>query len=150
MRIIRYFAGFCKSPTRISSNASLFFNTMCNLREGDQVSVYRKITNDDILRFAEVTGDYNPIHTESAKNIVHGAFLNGLVSGLIGTKLPGAGTVVIEQHLTFPKPCYAGDTVEVTVKVLSVRKIIKCEYTCIANGENIVLEGVAKVMKKIL
>lgn len=148
MRVIQYFLGFCTSPARIKTR--LFCNTMCNLTEGDQISVYRKITNNDILKFAELTGDFNPIHTESARNIVHGAFLNGLVSGLIGTKLPGAGTVVIEQHLTFPKPCYAGDIVEITVKVVSVRKIIKCEYTCIANGENVVLEGIAKVMKKIL
>jgi acyl dehydratase len=124
--------------------------TMNNVREGDQVSVFKVITNDDILKFAELTGDYNPIHTESAKNIAHGALLNGLVSGLIGTQLPGAGTIVIEQNLTFPKPCYAGDTVEVVVKIISVRKIIKCAYICIANGEKVVLEGKAKLMKKIL
>ncbi|KAH0952337.1 hypothetical protein HN011_006605 [Eciton burchellii] len=97
---------------------------MNNLREGDQVSVFKVITNDDILKFAELTGDYNPIHTESAKNIAHGALLNGLVSGLIGTKLPGAGTIVIEQNLIFPKSCYAGDTVEVVVKIISAKMYI--------------------------
>ncbi|XP_026830811.1 uncharacterized protein LOC105283049 [Ooceraea biroi] len=107
---------------QITSKVRSFANTTTkNLREGDQVSVFKIITNDDILKFAELTGDYNPIHTESARNIAHGALLNGLVSGLIGTKLPGAGTVVIEQNLTFPKPCYAGDTVEVTVKIVSAK-----------------------------
>lgn len=152
MKLIQFFTGFFKNYSiKTPSKIRLFANTtMNNLREGDQVSVFKVITNDDILKFAELTGDYNPIHIDSARNIAHGALLNGLVSGLIGTKLPGAGTIVIEQNLTFPKPCYAGDTVEVIVKIVSVRKIIKCEYMCIANGDKIVLEGEAKVMRKIL
>lgn len=151
MKLIQFFTGFLKNHSmKTSSKIRLYANTINNLREGDQVSVFKVITNDDILKFAELTGDYNPIHIESTRNIAHGAFLNGLVSGLLGTKLPGAGTIVIEQNLTFPKPCYAGDSVEVIVKIVSVRKIIKCVYMCIANGDKIVLEGEAKVMRKIL
>ncbi|XP_036145532.1 uncharacterized protein LOC105831343 [Monomorium pharaonis] len=151
MKLIRFFVGFLKNHSvKSASKVRSFANSMNNLREGDQVSVLKVITNDDILKFAELTGDHNPIHTESARNIAHGALLNGLVSGLIGTKLPGAGTIVIEQNLTFPNPCYAGDTVEVIVKITSVRKIIKCVYMCIANEDRIVLEGEAKLMRKIL
>lgn len=151
MKLIQFFTGFLKNHFIRTSKMRSFADTaMNNLREGDQVSVLKVITNDDILKFAELTGDHNPIHTESARNIAHGALLNGLVSGLIGTKLPGAGTIVIEQNLTFPKPCYAGDTVEVIVKITSIRKIIKCAYMCIANGDRIVLEGEAKLMRKIL
>ncbi|XP_014470849.1 PREDICTED: hydroxyacyl-thioester dehydratase type 2, mitochondrial-like [Dinoponera quadriceps] len=150
MKLIQFFAGFLKHyPVRIS-NVRTFADSTMNLREGDQVSIFRVITNEDIFKFAELTGDYNPIHVDSAKNIVHGALLNGLVSGIIGTKLPGAGTIVIEQHLMFPRPCYAGDSVEVTVKILSVRKIITCSYLCIANGNKLVLEGEAKLMRKLL
>lgn len=149
---IQSFAGFLKNHSiRTLFKARSFADTtMNNLREGDEVSVFKKITNNDILKFAELTGDYNPIHTESAKNIVHGALLNGLVSGLIGTKLPGPGTIVIEQNLIFPKPCYAGDSVEIIVRIVSVRKIIKCTYVCIANENEVVLEGEAKLIKKIL
>ncbi|GAB1868349.1 Armadillo repeat-containing protein 7 [Camponotus japonicus] len=122
MKLIQFFTGFLKNYSMNSFKTRLFANTaMNNLREGDQVSVFKVITNDDILKFAELTGDYNPIHTESAKNIAHGALLNGLVSGLIGTKLPGAGTIVIEQNLKFPKPCYAGDSVKVIVKIVSAK-----------------------------
>ncbi|XP_012055341.1 PREDICTED: armadillo repeat-containing protein 7 [Atta cephalotes] len=122
MKLIQFFAGFLKNHSvRTTKIRSFADTTMNNLREGDQVSVLKIITNDDILKFAELTGDHNPIHTESARNIAHGALLNGLVSGLIGTKLPGAGTIVIEQNITFPKPCYAGDTVEVIVKITSNR-----------------------------
>ncbi|XP_032664687.1 uncharacterized protein LOC116841176 [Odontomachus brunneus] len=117
--------------------------TMNDLREGDQVSIFKVITNDDILKFAELTGDYNPIHVESAKNIAHGALLNGLVSGIIGTKLPGPGTIVIEQNLTFPKPCYAGDTVEVTVKIVSAKMflisvmVVLCVSYSYTEGNNV-------------
>lgn len=150
MKLIQLFAGFLKNhPMKVSSKAR-WFAAMNDLREGDQVSLFKVITNDDIQRFADLTGDYNPIHTESARNIAHGALLNGLVSGLMGTKLPGAGTIVIEQSLTFPKPCYAGDTVEVIVKIASIRKIIRCVYMCIANGDKVVLEGEARVIRKIL
>lgn len=152
MKLIQSFAGFFKnySMKTLFKARSFADTTMNNLREGDQVSVCKKITNNDILKFAELTGDYNPIHTESAKNIAHGALLNSLVSGIIGTKLPGPGTIVIQQNLTFPKSCYAGDSVEIIVKIISVRKIIKCTFMCIANGDKVVLEGEAKLMKKTL
>lgn len=151
MKLIKLFTGFLKHhPAKMFEVRSFANTTTNNLREGDQVSVFKVITNYDILKFAELTGDYNPIHVDSSRKIAHGALLNGLVSGIIGTKLPGAGTIVIEQHLMFPNPCYAGDTVEVIVKIVSVRKIILCTYMCIANGDKIVMEGEAKLMRKLL
>lgn len=118
-----------------------------NLKIGDKVSVSRTVTEEDVSDFARLTKDYNPVHFSSPKNIVHGAFLNGLISGVLGMKLPGPGTVVIEQILKYPKPCYVGDTIEVSVQVTSVRKIIKCKYMCIANSDRVVLEGEAKLVK---
>lgn len=114
----------------------------------NEISVFKTITKDDVLNFAKLTGDYNPIHTESSNNLVHGALLNGLVSGVLGTKVPGPGTIVVEQNLKFPAPCYAGDTIEIKVLIVSERKIMKCEYTCIANGDKVVLKGNAKLIKK--
>lgn len=84
-----------------------------SLKVGDKVSVKRKITEEDVRLFADLTKDYNPIHFEPEKGIVHGAFLNGLVSGVIGTALPGFGTVVVQQDLKFPKPCYIGNEVSI-------------------------------------
>ncbi|XP_046586529.1 armadillo repeat-containing protein 7 [Neodiprion lecontei] len=127
-----------KLPSKLASDQ--------NLKPGDSITITKSITEDDILSFAKLTDDFNPIHITSPKNIVHGAFLNGLVSGVIGTKLPGAGTIVVEQIIRYPKPCYAGDTVSITVEIVTVRKIIKCKYRCIANMERIVLEGEAKLM----
>lgn len=83
---------------------------------GDQITVKRKITVNDVKSFTELTNDTNPIHQDPVNGIVHGAFLNGLVSGVIGTKLPGSGTIVVEQHLKFPKPCYVNNEV-ITIKI---------------------------------
>ncbi|OAD60416.1 Armadillo repeat-containing protein 7 [Eufriesea mexicana] len=119
-----------------------------SVKAGNEISVFKTITKDDVSNFAKLTGDYNPIHFNSSNNLVHGALLNGLVSGVLGTKIPGPGSIVVEQNITFPAPCYAGDTIEIKVQIVSVRKIMKCEYICIANGKNIVLKGNAKLIKK--
>lgn len=118
-----------------------------NLKIGDRVSVSRTVTTEDVQDFARLTKDYNPIHIDSPRKVVHGAFLNGLISGVLGMKLPGPGTIVTEQILKYPKPCYVGDTLQVSVEVVSVRKIIKCKYTCVANSDTVVLEGEAKLIK---
>lgn len=131
---------YCTGPSSVVRNVNI----------GNEISVFRTITREDILNFAKLTGDYNTIHVDSTSNIVHGALLNGLVSGVLGTKVPGPGTIVVEQNLTFPAPCYAGDTIEIKVQIISVRKIMKCEYTCVANGEKVVLQGNAKLIKKVV
>lgn len=112
-----------------------------DLRIGNKVSVERTITDQDVLGFAKLTHDFNPIHIDLPVKIVHGAFLNGLLSGVLGTKLPGPGTIVVEQLIRYPKPCYVGDKICITVEVQSVRKIIKCKYSIVANSEKLVLEG---------
>lgn len=135
---------FIKAPSEVH-----FHSASKDLKEGEQVSILKTITNSDVLNFAQLTNDFNPIHINSTKNIVHGALLNGLISGVLGTKLPGPGTIVAEQFLKFPHPCYVGDTVEIKVQIISVRKIVKCAYTIIANGDRIVLKGEAKLIIKV-
>ncbi|XP_014605231.1 PREDICTED: uncharacterized protein LOC106787408 [Polistes canadensis] len=100
-----------------------------SLKVGDRVSISKTITNSDVLSFAQLTSDYNPIHITSDKNIVHGALLNGLVSGVLGTKLPGPGTIVTEQTLKYPNSCYVGDTVEIIVQIISFEMYLK--FICI-------------------
>ena len=136
-----------KYCTKVSSSANI--ETFENLKIGNKVCIQRTVTEDDVLGFAKLTNDYNPIHINSTKNIVHGAFLNGLLSGILGTKLPGPGTVVVEQIIKYPKPCYVGDTVEICVEITSVRKIVKCKYTCTANSERVVMEGEAKLVTDV-
>jgi len=64
------------------------------LQEGDTASLSRTITKEEVLQYAELTGDFNPVHLGDDKDdgLVHGALLLGLVSGLVATRLPGPGT----------------------------------------------------------
>lgn len=149
MKLSKSFSKLLKRYCTGASGLTNSTNNLNNLNIGSKISIFKTITKNDVLNFAELTGDHNPVHVETSNNLVHGALLNGLVSGVLGTKLPGPGTLVLEQNLTFPAPCYAGDTIEIKVEIVSIRKIMKCEYICIANGEKIVLKGNAKVIKKL-
>lgn len=148
MKLTKTFLEFLKKFCTSASDVTSSSNVLNSIKPANEVTIFKTITNDDVLNFAKLTGDHNPVHTGSSNNLVHGAFLNGLVSGVIGTRVPGPGTIVVQQNLTYPKPCYAGDTIQIKVQIVSTRKIIKCEYTCIANGEKIVLKGDAKLIKK--
>ena len=95
---------------------------------GDEHKFERYISADDVKRFAEVVGDLNPIHLDVEfaersffkKRIVHGAFLAGLISKVLGMDFPGQGTVYISQNSTFKRPVYVDTTVLVEVKVTQV------------------------------
>lgn len=118
-------------------------------KAGDKVTVKRKLTNEDLQAFSQLSGDTNPIHSAVGQEraIVHGAFLNGLVSAVIGTRLPGPGTLVVSQNLNFPNKCYANEEVTVTVQLVEDRKIIKVEFFCeVTEEKKIVLFGDAKLI----
>lgn len=113
---------------------------------GDRVVVLKRVNKTDIDNFARLSGDTNPIHSGD-RPTVHGVHLAGLVSGVIGTKLPGDDTVLASKNLRFPNACYAGDLVKIEVKILSIRKLIKCAFWC-SVGDKIVMEGSADVINK--
>lgn len=120
-----------------------------DFKEGDKVAVQRKITSEDVEAFARLTGDTNHIHfkNDHKRAIVHGALLNGIVSAVIGTKLPGSGTLVVSQNLNFPNKCYVDDEVSVTVELVEIRKIIKVKFVCeTVSDKKIVLHGDAKLL----
>ena len=95
---------------------------------GDSFSFERYISADDVKQFAEVVGDLNPIHLDAQfaeksffkRRIVHGAFLAGLISKILGMDFPGQGTVYISQNSVFKRPVYVDTTVNVEVKVTEV------------------------------
>ncbi|XP_076256084.1 hydroxyacyl-thioester dehydratase type 2, mitochondrial-like [Rhynchophorus ferrugineus] len=116
---------------------------------GDQATLTKRISAKDVNTFMKLSGDSNPIHSSVGDQnaVVHGAYLNSLVSCIIGTKLPGAGTLVVKQTLNFPNKCFVGDTVTVTVKVLEIRKIIKVAFNCmVEEDEKVVLYGDAHLI----
>lgn len=95
---------------------------------GDGFSFERYISAEDVQQFADVVGDHNPIHLDAEfaersffKNrIVHGAFVAGLISKVLGMDFPGQGTVYISQTSVFKRPVLVDTTVKVEVKVTEV------------------------------
>ncbi|HXZ01054.1 MAG TPA: MaoC family dehydratase [Stellaceae bacterium] len=115
----------------------------------------KTVKSSDVVGFAELTGDRNPIHlsehfaakTPFKGRIAHGLYTAGLVSAVIGTRLPGPGAVYISQTLNFKAPVRIGDTVETTVQVIELTKQgrrAKLSCTCTVGG-SVVLEGEAIV-----
>src|SRR3990172_12567773 len=97
-------------------------------KAGDGYSFERFISADDVRQFSEIVGDVNPIHLDAhvaeksffKKRIVHGAFLAGLISKILGVDFPGEGTVYISQNTVFKRPVYVDSTVKVEVLVTQV------------------------------
>src|SRR5687768_15226053 len=115
----------------------------------------KTISSKDVIGFAEITGDRNPIHlsehfaarTPFGTRIAHGLYTAGLISAVLGTRLPGPGAVYISQTLNFRAPVRIGDTVEVAVVVAELneeRRRARLACTCSVAGE-VVLDGEALV-----
>lgn len=91
-----------------------------------RVSEKIKITNDMVIKFADVTGDVNPLHLDDEyskktifkKRIVHGMLLVSFFSKLIANKYPGEGSIYLQQDVKFKNPCYIDDEVEVIVELV--------------------------------
>ena len=106
--------------------------TFDELSAGQSASLRHVVTAQDIVMFAAVSGDVNPAHldAEYTKNtlfhgvIAHGMFSSTLVSAVLGTQLPGPGTIYLEQNLRFMRPVHVGDelTASVTVTELDAEK----------------------------
>lgn len=113
-----------------------------------EVMIIKRFNQTELDQFTKLTGDFNPIHsikTPPEKRMVHGALLNGIVAGIIGTRLPGPGTVVLEQKFSFPAPCRIDTDTEIVVRLLKKRKISLVTYEC-RQGTELVLEGEAKLL----
>lgn len=118
--------------------------------------VFRKtIDSSDVVGFAEVTGDRNPIHlsehfaakTPFGTRIAHGLYTASLISAVLGTRLPGPGAVYISQTLNFRAPVKIGDTVEVKVIVVElVPEKTRARLACACSvDDEVVLDGEAWV-----
>ena len=130
---------------------------MSKLNIGERGSFTKTITEADIYNFAGIIGDYNPIHInqEEACNsifggrIAHGMLVGSLISTVLGMKMPGEGTIYLEQNMIFRKPVYIGDTCTANViieEVINPEKGIYKLNTYIENqNKDIVLDGYAIV-----
>lgn len=127
-----------------------------DLTVGQSATIAKTITEADILMFAAVSMDTNPVHLDAEaaaasmfkERIAHGMLSAGLISAVLGTKLPGAGTVYLGQTLKFRAPVKIGQTVTATVEVTAIdaeKKRATLKTTCTVGGKP-VIEGEALVM----
>jgi 3-hydroxybutyryl-CoA dehydratase len=126
-----------------------------DLEVGMSERLSKTVASSDVVGFAEITGDRNPIHlsehfaakTPFGTRIAHGLYTASLISAVLGTRLPGPGAIYLSQTLSFRAPVRIGDTVDVDVQVAELfpekhRARLAC--TCSVGGE-IVLVGEALV-----
>ncbi len=127
-----------------------------DLNEGMEASFSKTVTEADIVLFAGVSGDTNPVHIdeEAAKKsvfegrIAHGMLTASYLSTVLGTRLPGPGCIYLSQSLRFKGPVRIGDTVTAIVRVKEVmmsKKRVILETLCQVKGKD-VLDGEATVM----
>ena len=136
----------------LPATQSLFFEDLAiGLRE-----TYSKLVkSSDVVGFAEISGDRNPIHlsehfaakTPFGGRIAHGLYTASLISAVIGTRMPGPGAIYISQTLRFLAPVRIGDIVEASVEIVELaekgnRAKLACQ--CMV-GDTVVLEGEAIV-----
>lgn len=126
------------------------------IKVGDSAQFSKTISENDIYLYAGITGDFNPAHVneEYAKNtyfktrIAHGMLSAGLISTILGTMLPGPGTIYIKQDLRFLAPVHIGDTITACADVIEVveekNRVILKTY-CINQDSDVVLDGEAMV-----
>ena len=129
-----------------------------DIKIGDSASFTKTVGETDLYLFCGISGDFNPLHINQiyatkAKfgkgRLVHGLLVASFISNVLGTKLPGPGTVYISQNLRFMAPVYVGDTVQTVVEVME--KIEEKRHfvlrTYCVNQEGVrVIDGEAKVL----
>jgi 3-hydroxybutyryl-CoA dehydratase len=136
----------------LPSFQTLYFE---DLRLGMRESYAKTVKSSDVVGFAEITGDRNPIHlsehfaakTPFKGRIAHGLYTASLISAVIGTRLPGPGAIYISQTLKFLAPVKIGDTVDAMVEVVELieqKQRARLACTCKV-GATVVLEGEAVV-----
>lgn len=124
-----------------------------DLAVGMSASFTKTITEADIVLFAGISGDTNPVHLDQTfaektmfkSRIAHGILTASLISTVVGTKLPGPGAIYVNQSLQFKAPVRIGDTVVAEAKVKEIivsKKRVVLETICRV-GETVVIEGEA-------
>ncbi len=131
--------------------------TIDSIAIGDSAQLTRRVTDDDIAGFVDAVGDYNPVHSDRdyaagtvfKEPIAPGIWTAGLVSAVIGTRLPGPGAIYISQDLKFLKPVKFGDSISARVEVVEVNREknrIRLRTVCTIQRAEDVLTGEAVVM----
>lgn len=130
--------------------------TINEIRVGDAAEFARTTSESDIYTYSGVTGDVNPAHLNETyakktcfkTRIAHGMLPAGYISAVLGTQLPGPGTIYVKQELKFLAPVFMGDTVTARVEVTELIKEknrVILRTTCMKQDGTLVLDGEAVV-----
>ncbi len=128
-----------------------------NISIGQRFSTSREVTDGLVRQFAEVSGDYNPIHlddefaktTRFGRRIAHGMLSGAFISAVLGNEFRGMKIVYLSQTLKFTAPVYLGDTVTATATVTSIREdkgIVTLETVCTNQNGEVLVKGESAVM----
>ena len=101
-----------------------------SIEAGDHAEIVRRVSQEDIAEFVDAVGDYNPVHSDPEyaartvfkEPIAPGIWTAGLISAVIGTRLPGPGAIYLSQTLKFMKPVVFGDVITARVEVLETNR----------------------------
>ena len=126
-----------------------------DLSVGQSAMFGKTVTEADIMAFAGVSGDTNPIHlhegfakgTRFGQRIAHGMLSGSFISTVVGTKLPGPGSVYVSQTLSFTAPVSIGDTVTAICTITEInreRRRVTLKTQCLS-GDTVVIDGEAVV-----
>ena len=127
-----------------------------DLTVGQRETLMKTVMDDDVIAFADLSGDRNPVHlsdhfarkTRFGERIVHGLYTASLISTVIGMYLPGPGAVYMSQTLNFKGPVKIGDVINVVVEVVELTekgRRVRLHCVCLVDGK-VVLDGEALVM----
>ncbi len=127
-----------------------------DLKVGMSAMFGKTVTEADIMAFAGVSGDTNPIHlhdgfarsTRFGQRIAHGMLSGSFISTVIGTKLPGPGAIYVSQTMNFMAPVLIGETITAVATVTQIdekRRRVTLKTQCL-NGDKVVIDGEATIL----
>lgn len=127
------------------------------LHLGDSVQMIKQISDEDVRLFAKLSGDENPIHLDEEyashtifkHRVAHGHFVASMFSTLLGTQLPGEGSIYLGQQIKYVAPVYINDQITAQAKIIEKneeRNRVKIETTAFNQNGQLVVTGIAEIM----
>ena len=128
------------------------------IKLGDKAEFTKAVSDADIVAFAEVTGDNQPLHLDDSyaaktrfkRRLAHGMLSAGFISAALGTKLaPNATVIYLSQSLQFRRPVFPGDTITARLEVTAIepeKRFVTCKTECVNQDGQTVLSGEAQVL----
>lgn len=133
--------------------------TRASLAVGDHGQFIKTVYEEDIFAFAGASGDFNPLHIDEeyarrsifGKRIAHGILTAGIISTVLGSEIPGLGTIFVELHIRFLKPVFILDTVKAVATVTEIinAKRVRLLVACVNQlGEDVAVGNAVVIPPK--